>query len=513
MPGHPGRGVPARSEPESLGVANPLGVGGPSLDRWFDSVLAVAAFGSLFLGAPFAVAFLLARMRRAGGVVRAQLQWLLLGFICTVLLVLPEAVGLGPVWTRDPLYAVGYASIPVCIAVAVVRYRLLDIEVVVNRTIVYGGLTVLGVGAYFAVVALASRLGGALAPIVAAVVALLAAAVRQRAQRLVDRRLFGARNDPYAVVARVRAAAEAVPSPDEVIMAMAMALREALALPYAAVAPAGGPVIEAGHQVAEVAETPIVVRGQLLGVLRVGHRHRGERFAAEEDAALAEVAGRIGMVLQNASLVQDLQRSRERAVAGREDERRRLRRDLHDGIGPALAGLALQAEALGSGLGAQPDLAARAERIRLRLAETGIEVHRIVDGLRPAAIDELGLTDALRTLTAVDGLAGRIDVEIAQDLTRLPAIVEVSAYRIASEALANAIRHSSARRYRLSAIIVGGVLQVEVADDGRGFGADTASGVGLVSMYDRASEAGGTLTVQSSPGHGTVVRARLPLES
>jgi signal transduction histidine kinase len=498
---------------ESLGVANPLGVGGPSLDRWFDSVLAVAAFGSLFLGAPFAVAFLLARMRRAGGVVRAQLQWLLLGFICTVLLVLPEAVGLGPVWTRDPLYAVGYASIPVCIAVAVVRYRLLDIEVVVNRTIVYGGLTVLGVGAYFAVVALASRLGGALAPIVAAVVALLAAAVRQRAQRLVDRRLFGARNDPYAVVARVRAAAEAVPSPDEVIMAMAMALREALALPYAAVAPAGGPVIEAGHQVAEVAETPIVVRGQLLGVLRVGHRHRGERFAAEEDAALAEVAGRIGMVLQNASLVQDLQRSRERAVAGREDERRRLRRDLHDGIGPALAGLALQAEALGSGLDAQPDLAARAERIRLRLAETGIEVHRIVDGLRPAAIDELGLTDALRTLTAVDGLAGRIDVEIAQDLTRLPAIVEVSAYRIASEALANAIRHSSARRYRLSAIIVGGVLQVEVADDGRGFGADTASGVGLVSMYDRASEAGGTLTVQSSPGHGTVVRARLPLES
>ena len=498
---------------ESLGVANPLGVGGPSLDPWFDSVLAVAAFGSLFVAGPAAMAILLARMRRATGMMRAQLQWLLLGFICTVLLTLPAAARVGPVWTRDPLYALGFAAIPVCIAVAVVRYRLLDIEVVVNRTIVYGGLTALGLGAYFTVVALAGGLGGGLAPIVAAVVALLAAAVRQRAQRLVDRRLFGARNDPYAVVARVRAAAEAVPSPDEVITAMAAALREALALPYVAVISAAGPAIETGHQVAEVAETPIVVRGQYLGVLRVGHRHKGERFAAEEGAALAEVAGRFGMVLQNAALVQDLQRSRERSVAGREDERRRLRQDLHDGVGPALAGLALQAEALGSGLDAWPDLAGRAELIRIRLAETVSEVQRIVYGLRPAAIDELGLPDALRNLAAVDGLADRIEVEIPDDLARLPAIVEVSAYRIAAEALANAIRHSSAERYRLWVAIVDSALDVEVADNGRGFGAGTVSGVGLVSMYDRAAEAGGSLTVQSSPGNGTAVRARLPLEN
>ena len=492
---------------EALGVPNPLGIGGSGLAPWFDAVLAVAAFGSLLLGAPISIGGLLVRARRATGVVRAQSQWLLLGFICAVVLIVPEAVSIGPVWLRDPLYAAGFAAIPAGLAVAVLRHRLWDIEVVVNRTVVYALLTVVGLGFYFGAVAVAGRV----APLVAAVVALLAAGLRGRAQRLADRWLFGARNDPYAVVTRVGVAAES--GADEVVAAMVTVLRDSLALPSVAVMPVTGVPIEVGRPVDTGAEdVPIVVRGQRLGVLRVGHRHRGERFSADETAALRDVAGRVGMVLRTADLAIELRRSRDRVVAGREDERRRLRRELHDGLGPELSGLALQVEALGNRLAKAPELAARAESIRLRLAQTVGEVRRIVDGLRPAALDQLGLAGALRDLAAVDGLLGRIDLTVAVDLPLLDAVVEVTAYRIAAEALANAVAHSGAGSYRLDVAVVDDELRVEVADDGRGFGADIVAGVGLASMYDRAAEAGGNLIVQSDPGCGTVIRARLPLE-
>jgi signal transduction histidine kinase len=205
----------------------------------------------------------------------------------------------------------------------------------------------------------------------------------------------------------------------------------------------------------------------------------------------------------------DLQRSRERLVAAREEERRRLRRDLHDGLGPTLAGIALQLEsarALATADAAASDrlLARLVEETRIAIAD----VRHLVYDLRPPALDEVGLVGALQQQAArFPALDVTIDADI--DAADLPAAVEVAAYRIATEALTNAARHSSARACRVR-IALNGALELEIADDGAGIGPDSRPGVGLASIRERAAELGGTCTFGSGD-RGTVVRAKLPL--
>jgi signal transduction histidine kinase len=356
---------------------------------------------------------------------------------------------------------------------------------------------------------------GTYAPLLAAAIAAALAAVRSRFQRFVDRRLFGARRDPYEVVRRVGVSVAAAEAPDEALANLVATVREVLALPYAAVepAPVGGSAkcAESGSPVAWVEELPAVHRSRQVGVLRVGHRHRGERFRPEEASALGDVAHRAASLLHAADLAADLQASRERIVVAREEERRRIRRDLHDGLGPELAGMALQLDSLASHLRAHADLAERAVRLRDHLRHTVTEVRRIVEGLRPSAVDELGLAEALRQLGAAGADPG-FSVHVPATLGDLPAAVEVAAYRIAAEACTNVIRHAQASRCSIKAEVRGGWLTLTVADDGRGFGADAAVGVGLQSLHDRADEVGGSLEIRSAPG-GTTVSSRLPLEA
>jgi signal transduction histidine kinase len=246
-------------------------------------------------------------------------------------------------------------------------------------------------------------------------------------------------------------------------------------------------------------------------VLRVGHRHRGERFLPEEASALGDVARRAASLLHAADLSADLQASRERVVVTREEERRRLRRDLHDGLGPELAGMALQLDSLAFGLRGHPDLAESAIRLRDRMRHTVTEVRRIVEGLRPSAVDELGLAEALRQLAAT-GSGLDFAVRVPATFGELPAAVEVAAYRIAAEACANVIRHARASRCAIDAGTDGGWLTLTVADNGVGFGAEAAVGVGLQSLHERAAEVGGSVEIRSAPG-GTTVSVRLPVEA
>jgi signal transduction histidine kinase len=399
---------------------------------------------------------------------------------------------------------------------------MLDIELVLNRTIAYALMTgVVVVGYVIAVSALGEVAAKKVGVAAVAVVALLVAAARDKVQRAVDHALFGDRRDPYAVVDRLGQSVDAARGPIEALEQMATELRAALRLPSVAIVPdaASLPRIAAGSPVAGSVDVPINVHGEQIGVLRVGRRHQGERLRPEEQSVLLDTARRAGALLQAATLVADLRLSRERIVVAREEERRRLRHDLHDGVGPQLAGLALQLDNLARRLGADDDNAARVQLLRDRLRDTVVEVRRVVDNLRPPALDDVGLVEAVRqqvsayaVVSASSNAAATtalVDV-IAAPLPALPAAVEVAAYRIITESVANAVRHGRPDHCDVSIGTHGADLILTVADDGSGIAPDATPGVGLASMRDRAAEVGGTLDVQSGPA-GTTITARLPL--
>jgi signal transduction histidine kinase len=330
-------------------------------------------------------------------------------------------------------------------------------------------------------------------------------------QAVVDRRLFGHRHNAYAVVARVGRGVAAASQPVEALQRLVEGLREALRLPYAAftgtdIAVASGAPQHGSRVVA------VTALGEPVGELHVGLRRPHERWTTEQEAAVEEVAARAGTLAYAAALVTDISRSRGRIVAAREEERRRLRADLHDGVAPALAGTALQLESLARRLerDGRPDLAERALGLRDGLRGTVGELRALVHGLRPPVLDQRGLAGALRQLTA--GHETPECTARVEDLAEPHAAVGVAAYAIAAEAFGNALRHSSASRVVLAAAEVDGEIVVSVSDNGVGMPARPRAGVGMVSMWERAAVVGGRLDVEPTPGGGTTVVATLPLE-
>jgi signal transduction histidine kinase len=422
--------------------------------------------------------------------------------------------------SQEVLFAVAFSAIPAGIVIAVVRYRLFDVEVVLNRTVVYGLLTSVVLAGYLAAVVGMDQAAQRTGLVVVVVLALLAAAARDRVQRGVDRLLFGYRRDPYAVVSRVGRRLDDASGPLDALRQLAVELRTVLRLPYAEVLPddPGLPPVESGRSVAGTVDIPVTVQGQHVATLRVGRRHNGERFRPDELSALTDVARHAGALVQAAALIAELQRSRETLVAAREEERRRLRRDLHDGVGPELAGLALQLDSLAGRLAADTDLADRARVLRDRMRQTVAGVRRVVDDLRPPALDELGLADALRQHLAAYAVApagtsaaqDAVRVTVTGTLPPLPAAVEVAAYRIVGEAVANAFRHGQATMCTVQLSANDDHLHLEVCDDGTGIPPAATPGIGLASMRDRAAELGGELSIETGTS-GTTVRGRLPL--
>ena len=507
-----------RTDPdvEGLGVANPLAL---VPEPWSVAnlvVLAGTAMWSFFVLSPIALIWFFVRLRRSRGTERAQRSWLLLGFGAAAASVLVTHWIESGTIAGSLIWSVGFGAIPVTILIALVRHQLLDVELVVNRTFAWALLTGAGLVAYFAAVALVDRLAGdnPAAPVIAAAVALAAVALRQRVQRAIERWLFGSARDPYDVIARVGVELESAPDASAALSRLGAALREALRIPYVAVEPTApdAPAMVAGRPVDAVERLPMILGGRRLGTLVVGKRRGAEAWRAGEMDALREVARRVASVLEASALTEDLRRSRDDLVIAREEERRRVRRDLHDGIGPTLASLALQVDGLAARLDAEPDLLARTTTMRSRVTEAVREVRRIIDGLRPASVDELGLAEALRQLATTGGPGPEVTVEAPVALPDLPAAVEVAAYRIASEAVANAQRHADAGSCRVAVGCASDRLTVEVVDDGRGFGEDAAVGIGLESIHARALEVGGAAEVHSTPGGGTRVSAWLPVD-
>lgn len=466
--------------------------------------LLVAAVGVIVVGT-------LVRVVRARSPERQQLLWLVcVDGVMVATLFLPAS---------EMPFLVMWACVPVAVVVGVLRYRLLGIEVALRRTLLYAPLAVLValiVGGLTTV--LASLFPEGPLPLLAAsaVVAIQVIPVAGRLRHLVDRLVLGERADPLALVDRIGASLEV--AEDNPVASMLEAVATAAGASCAAVHDATGrELAKVGDVGTTSLDVPLLHGGTELGVLSVGPR-RGEPRVTIRDARLVlALAPHLAVVVRSRALAEELVRERQRVTTATLAERDRLRRDLHDGLGPSLSGIALGLEAAGKALvrdpAAVPDLL---ERTRLEADATVREVRRVLACLRPAALDRQGLVSAVRETADSLGMGapGRPRFELRADaLPVLPPSVEESAFRIVAESMTNVARHSGAEHCNVEINQANGDLRVAVIDDGDGYPSTRPMGHGLDSMRRRASDVGGRLTVAPIEPHGTVVTAELPLKA
>jgi signal transduction histidine kinase len=477
---------------------------------------------------------------------RQQMKWVLLGLGAVFLWLFWGVLWLVGVLARlgvsEPLIALvtlhlsilGLAALPVTIALSILRYRLWDIDLLINRTLVFGGLTLLVAAAYILVVGLLGVLFQAannvfLSILATGLIAILFHPLRQRLQQIVNRLTYGERDDPVSVLSRLGEQLENTAVPEATLPALVETVAQALKLPYAAIAVARTGdgklrdeiVAVYGHPPDRTTAFALVYQGEHIGQLLVAPRAPGESFTPAEMRLLENIARQTGAAVYAYQLTHQLQHSRERLVTTREEERRRLRRDLHDGLGPQLATLALKVDAARNYLHHKPD-SARPESIEAadhllielkgQIQAAIQDVRRLAYELRPPALDQLGLAPALSEYAAQNSVNGLlITVEAAETLPPLSAAVEVAAYRIALEAMTNVMRHARAAACTVRLSLYDGQLGLEISDNGLGMPVPPPPGVGLASMRERAAELGGVFDLQSIPGKGVKVSVRLPL--
>jgi signal transduction histidine kinase len=435
-------------------------------------------------------------------------------------------------WTLRPAgLALLMALLPVCLAIAILRYQLLDIDLVINRALVYGALSACVIGLYVLLVGgmgwLARGSGGPLYQlVVTCAIALLVHPLRDWLQRAVNHLLYGERDEPYAVLSRLNRRLEVALSADSALPTIVETVARALKLPYVAIALYGGQGAvaqivayevepEAQGQRNAIVALPLTYQGAAIGELRLALRGGEDALLAADRRLLEDLALQAGIIAHDARLSADLQQSRERLVSAREEERRRIRRDLHDGLGPTLASLSFRIDAARNLLRRDPEQAeALLSDATGQIQQTIADVRRLVYALRPPALDELGLVAALRQhVDAHLHAPTRVMLHAPTHLPPLSAAVEVATYRIALEALTNVFRHAHAATCVVRIAVEQNQLLVEVVDNGIGVALEYATGVGLAAMRERAAEVGGACSIEPTPGGGTTVRAQLPLHT
>ena len=397
-------------------------------------------------------------------------------------------------------------ALPVAIGIAIVRTSLFDIELVLSRTLTYGVLTALVFGAYAGLLALTGSIfgnttaGGICA---VAVVAVAAAPTQRWLRERIERWVYGYRSEPHRAIRMMSERVDAA-DPLDLLSAITETVAEALSVQRAWVEQDGP-----SSPATDVVRAPLVHQGMPLGSLAV-EIPRGRSFSPGDTQLLHDLAQQAAVLVRAGQLNAALMASRSRLVTTREEERKRLRHDLHDGLGPSLAAMVLKLNAAATRTDATERSALLAE-IRDEVKDAIAEIRRVVDDLRPPAVDEVGLLGALRQRAAVMSTESlRYVVTGPDSLPPVPAAVEVAAYRIASEAMTNVAKHSGASRCTID-IGIDGTLKVTVTDNGRGAPRPIGHGVGWTSMTDRASELGGSCTIASRVEGGLVVCAVLPL--
>jgi signal transduction histidine kinase len=511
-------------------------------------VPAMAGINNALNGAPFAVLLLgtygvgvsslVVRYRRGGEQERQQLKWLLAGVVFLLAAVLLSFFS--PALQNAPLIPLAAASLPIAIGIGVLRYRLYDIDLIINKALVYGGLAAVITAVYVLVVInIGALVGGSerlwLSLLTTAGLALAFQPLRDRAQRLANRLVYGKRATPYEALSQFSEHLSETYSHEDILERMARILGEGTGAEQAEV------WVRAGHRLvlassspkAAEAPTALVMQngtlpkmqrdtvvpvshaGELLGALAV-NKKRGETMNSVEQKLVTDLAGQAGLVLKNVGLnqellarLEDLRASRQRLVTAQDEERRRLERDLHDGAQQHLVALKIKlglAEAA-----AQPETRVRTLIAQLKQdADAALDTMRdLARGIYPPLLASDGLEAALR------GQIRRITVPIeleVDNVPRQPREAEAAVYFCCLEALQNVAKYAQAQRVSLRLWTEDADLAFRVQDDGRGFDATTVpQGSGLQNMKDRMEALGGSLELRSTLGGGTAIEGRIPV--
>jgi signal transduction histidine kinase len=498
-------------------VPNPLSF---SSERLSDLIGGIGFL--LVMGAAVAAAIsLVGRFRRSRGDERQQMKWFVYAASLMFLTQIPlNAMAFPPRWLQV-VAAITTGLLPVAVGVAILRYRLYDIDLVINKTLVFGILagfiTLVFLGL---VVGVGTIVGGGntfLAAVAAAVVAVVFQPVRRWAQHLANRLVYGERATPYEVLSGFSDRLADTYSADDVLPRTARVLAEGVGAARVAI------VLQRGSDRVPVAAWPehaaasgdsrtfeVRHQAELLGDIEISMRP-DESIDPVREKLVRDVAAQAGLILRNAKLIDDLRASRQRLVAAQDEERRRLERNIHDGAQQQLVALAVK-QRLAASLVGRDD-----ERLRSLLTDLQSETNEALEDLRdlargiyPPLLAAKGLSAALESQARKSPVPVRVE---ADDIGRFSHETEAAVYFSALEALQNIAKYAEASEATVRLAQVNGTLTFEVADDGRGFEPDAAErGSGLQGIADRLAALGGDLTVTSAPGEGTTITGSLQVE-
>jgi signal transduction histidine kinase len=531
------------------GLQNPLGL------EWLEPALpfALAFIALIPVGVVASLVSLVQRFRRSTGIERLQLTWLVTAAtIVGVLYAIAIPIGLVTGWSQStaPLWVVvlqnaaivSFALIPIAIGVSVLRYRLLEIDLVINRALLFGALAIFISVVYVAIVVgvgalVGSRANPILSAAAAAVVALAFQPARRRAQRLADRLVYGKRASPYEVLSEFSERLGKAYASDELLFRMARALAEGTSAARADVwirigdqlrpeatwpreeeplPPMPAAANEDGSASPMSMLEPIHHDGELLGALSI-RKKAGEAITPTEERLVRDLAAQAGLVMRNVALTQQLMEkidqlraSRQRLVTAQDEERRKLERNLHDGAQQQIVALAVKLRLLEQLI--ERD-AAKARSIAADLqGDIGSALQELRDlarGIYPPLLADQGLVAALESQAQRSVVPVAVE---ADGIGRYPRDAEAAVYFSCLEALQNVAKYARASRATLRLFDGDGHLRFEVIDDGVGFDTDgTSYGTGLQGMIDRLAAVGGELYVRSVPGIGTTVTGEIPL--
>ncbi len=515
-------------------VPNPIGILAPN------SAGGALIGLTLFVATIAGVVSLILRLRRARGVERQQVRWLTYTGAAAVLLlpVLPLGVALNSNLLGNVFWygitSVLALGIPVASGIAILKYRLYDLDVVVKKTVVIGALAAFATLVYLAVVvgigaAIGSKGNGALTLAAAGIVAIAFQPLRTRARRVADRLVYGERATPYEVLSEFSDRMSGGYLTDDVLPRMVQILGEGTGAERAAVWLRVGAQVRpaATWPVENVAEStlgpvalddldrlpgasrsfPVRHQGELLGALAVS-MPPAEPLTPSQERLIGDLAAQAGLVLRNVRLIEELRASRQRLVSAQDEERRRIERNLHDGAQQQLVALMVQLRLADAMVGKDPE---KEHALLTRLqSETNDALENLRDlarGIYPPLLADKGLAAAL------EAQARKAAVPVAVEpngIGRYPQEIEAAVYFCTLEALNNVAKYAEASSVKISLADEGGELQFRIVDDGRGFDTSvTDYGTGLQGMADRLDAVGGTLDVRSEPGQGTTVIGRV----